>query len=80
MRKTDSIYLEICINPNDGPLHKRLKQYPSYAGSRERAQYVKSLLIRAFETLEQPQYGTASAAHSPVAQHQTASTIGKHDF
>ncbi|WP_416047388.1 hypothetical protein [Cupriavidus basilensis] len=80
MKRTDSICVEIRISPNDGPLHNRLKQYPSYAGSRERAQYVKSLLIRAFETLEQAQYGTDSAAHSPVAGRQTASTIGKHDF
>ncbi|MGE8449668.1 MAG: hypothetical protein ACN6OP_03385 [Pseudomonadales bacterium] len=80
MRKTDSIYVEICINPDDGPLHKRLKQYPSHAGSRQRAQYAKSLLIRAFEMLEKAQYGTVSTAYSPVAQRQGESKIGKHDF
>lgn len=80
MKKTDSICVEIRISPNDGPLHNRLKQYPGYAGSRERAQYVKSLLIRAFETLEQAPYSAVFPTHSPVAASQTASRIGKHDF
>ncbi len=80
MRKTDSIYIEICINPNDGPLHNKLKQYPQYAGNRERAQYVKSLLIQAHAILEQRQMLSVPMAQSTVAMMNAPVTLRRHKF
>ncbi|WP_157128681.1 hypothetical protein [Cupriavidus sp. USMAA2-4] len=80
MTKRASIRTEILVTPADGPLYDRLSELPGHAGSRERAKYLKALLMRGLYAGEVAQVHRQSPPLSVVAPPVSSDTVKRHTF
>ncbi len=77
MQKQHKITVQVAIASTDGPLFEKLSTFAGHVGSRERAHYLKTLLIRGYEVLERvpsvsalPNQSPSAVPRAPVKSHK----------